>query len=199
MFIYFLLKRFHGYYLFWIIQDTTGSEIDFTLKCIRGGGSLGSNISFFPSLVKTRTDFSPFLLLPKYSSFCKKKKKKKKKKDIGSTISTLISINWHYCAMSQNLFWSPFLNRIFFFFKFYFKNINVFMSPTLSEILLQKSFEKVVFQILITWLVAKRKFVFWPPFWNGTFFECSFCWFMVVLGAYRYSASFVPKFVRESI
>ena len=46
--------------------------------------------------------------------------------DIGSAIFTLISINGHYCAMSQNLFWPPSLNRIFFF-KFYLKIVNLFM------------------------------------------------------------------------
>ena len=45
----------------------------------------------------------------------------KKKIDISRTILTLISINGQYCAMSQNLFWPPFLNRIFFFFKFFFQ------------------------------------------------------------------------------
>ena len=62
--------------------------------------------------------------------------------------------------MSQTLFWPPFLNRIIFF-KFYFKNVNVFMffnfEPNFIEKFLWKSgfsnFGHMTF-------FAKRKFVF---------------------------------------
>ena len=47
-----------------------------------------------------------------------------KKNGMGCAIFTLISVNYHYCAMWQSLFWASFLNRILFF-KFYFKNVNV--------------------------------------------------------------------------
>ena len=47
-------------------------------------------------------------------------------------------------------------------------------------------------------IFAKQKFVFWSPFWNETYFDRSFCWYMVVLGVYTYGSSFVPKFLRES-
>ena len=39
-------------------------------------------------------------------------------------------------------------------------------------------------------ILEKWNFVFWPPFWNGTFHEYSLCWFMVALGVYRYGAIF---------
>ena len=42
-------------------------------------------------------------------------------------------------------------------------------------------------------IFAKRIFIFWPPSWNGTFLECSFCWFMIVLSVDRYGVSFVPE------
>ena len=65
------------------------------------------------------------------------------KQNIGRAIFTLISINGQYCAMSQNLFCPPFLNGIFFFFIFYFKNENFFMffnfEPNFIEKFLWKS------------------------------------------------------------
>ena len=54
---------------------------------------------------------------------------------------------------------------------------------TLSQISLKNSFGKMVFQILVTWLFTKRKFVYWPPFWNETFFIILFadiCFFFSV-------------------
>ena len=80
-----------------------------------------------------------------------------------------------------------------------------FMFPTLSQISL-KSFGKVLFfffffffkcwsrnyfhETKIRFLAAILK--------RNIFFECSFCWIMVVLGEYRYGASFVKKFLRKS-
>ena len=47
-------------------------------------------------------------------------------------------------------------------------------------------------------IFAKRKFVFWPQFWNVTLFDRSFCWYMVVVVFYTYDASFVTKFLHKS-
>ena len=122
----------------------------------------------------------------------------KKKIDISRTIFTLISINWHYCAISQNLFWSPFLNRIILF-KFSFKNVHVFMFYNFEPNFIGKFLWESGFSNFghVTF-IPKRKFVFWPPFWNKSFFDRSFCWYVVVLGVYTYGASFVPKFLWES-
>ena len=67
----------------------------------------------------------------------------------------------HYCTMSQNLFWPPFFNEIFFS-KFHFKNVYVFMSSTLSQILLKKFLWESGFPIFdhVTFFFAKRQFVF---------------------------------------
>ena len=82
------------------------------------GGPLGPNISFFASPVRTRKDFLPLFfcncLNISYATFGKKN-------DIASAIFTLISIS--IIAQYKSLF----LNRFFFFFKFYFKNVNVFI------------------------------------------------------------------------
>ena len=52
-------------------------------------------------------------------------------------------------------------------------------SSTLSQILLKNSLGKVVFQILVTF--AKRKFVFWPLFWNKTFV---WSFFLLIYGCF---------------
>ena len=44
----------------------------------------------------------------------------------------------------------------------------------MSQILLKNSFGKVVFQILHVTVFAKRQFIFFPPFLNGTFFRSFF-------------------------
>ena len=68
-------------------------------------------------------------------------------------------------------------------------------STTLNQISLKNSFGKVVFQFFCqVTIFAKWKFVFWPPFWNGTLLNVLFCWFMVVLGVYRYGESFLGRF-----
>ena len=83
-------------------------------------------------------------------------------------------------------------------------------SSTLSQTLLTNSFGKVFFfsNFGHVTVFAKRKFIYWSPFWKRNFFQCFvlFClfvwlffWFMVVLRVYRYGASFEPKFLRESM
>ena len=93
----------------------------------------------------------------------------KKKKNISACffffffiVFTLISINYYYCALSQNL-GPPFLTD--FFFKFDFKNVNVFMffdvEPNFMERFLCESGFSNFGHVTI---FVKRKFVFWPPF-----------------------------------
>ena len=98
----------------------------------------------------------------------------------------------------ENLFWPPFLSRITFF-KFYFKNVNVFMfsyfEPNFNEKYHWESGFSNFGQMTI---FAKWKFIFWPPFWNETFFKMFFLLIYGWLGVCRYGASFVPKFLRES-
>ena len=52
-------------------------------------------------------------------------------------------------------------------------------------------------------IFVKRKFIFWRPFWNATFFFNVFFFFFAdlwfFLGVYKYGVSFVPKFLQESI
>ena len=100
--------------------------------------------------------------------------------------------------MWQNMFWTPFLNRITFF-KFCFKNVNVLMFSYFETNLIEKNcFGKVFFfKFRSRDYFRETRMRFWPSSWNRTFFECSYCWFMVVLGVYRYGTSFVPKFLRE--
>ena len=77
------------------VHDGVCANVLLTLKCIRGG-PLGPMILFFASPAKTRKDFFRTI---GYTSFGEKK-----------MILMLISINEHYCTMSQNLFLLPFLN-----------------------------------------------------------------------------------------
>ena len=87
------------------------------------------------------------------------------------------------------------------FLKSYVKNVNVFMFfnfvPNFYfywKIPLGKWF----FKFWSHDFFAKQKFVYWPPFWNETFLDHSFCWYMVILGVYTHGASFVPKLPWES-
>ena len=83
---------------------------------------------------------------------------------IGCAVFTLISINQNYCAMSPNFCWPPFLKRIIFF-KFYSKNVNVFMFFYFKPNFIKKFHWKSSFSNFghVT-IFEKRKFVFWPPF-----------------------------------
>ena len=82
-----------------------------------------------------------------YASF------REKKNEIGRVVFALISINWHYYAMSKTLFWSPFWNGIFFF-QIFFKKMES-CSATLSQILLKFFWGKCFFfQILVKWLFS---------------------------------------------
>ena len=47
-------------------------------------------------------------------------------------------------------------------------------------------------------IFAKRKLIFWRPFWNATFFNGFFADLWFFLGVYN-GVSFVPKFLQESI
>ena len=80
--------------------------------------------------------------------------------------------------MSQIFFLAAILKQ-YFFFIFFFKNVIFFMFSYFEPKFIEKFHRKM-------------------GFWNGTIFECSFYWFIVVLGVYRYGASFVPEFLRES-
>ena len=99
-----------------------------------------------------------------------------KKNDIGRAIFTLISINGHYCAMSQNLFWPPFLNTITIF-KFYFNNVTVFMFSNFeSNFICKIPLGKWFFNFFVTWLFfCETTIRFLQPFWNETFFDRFFC------------------------
>ena len=94
------------------------------------------------------------------------------KNGMGCANFTLISVNYHYCAMWQSLFWASFLNRILFF-KFYFKKVNVaifsyFESNFIDKLIWGNVF--FFFLFLVTWLFfPKQKFVFWPLFWKRIF------------------------------
>ena len=105
-----------------------------------------------------------------------------KKNNIGRAIFTLISIHGHYCAISQNLFWPPFLKRMFFFYLFIFFFISTMKmylcSSTLSQILLIKFLGKAVFQILVTWLFSWNENSFF-----GRQFETKH--FLLIYGCFR--------------
>ena len=97
-------------------------------------------------------------------------------------------------------FIAQFFNR-FFFLNFILQNINVFIFFYFEpNFIVKVLWESGVFSSNFGHVTffEKRKFVIWPPFCNGTFFEYSFCWFMVVLGVNRYDASFVPKSLQGS-
>ena len=64
---------------------------------------------------------------------------------------------------------------IIFFFKFCIKNVNVFLFFKFQSNLIAKFLWKSGFSNFghVT-IFTKRKFIFWPPFWNETLFDCSF-------------------------
>ena len=84
------------------------------------GDPLGPKLSFFASPVNAYRFFLLFFdcLTIGYASFGEKN-------DIGRAIFTLISMNGHYCAMSQDI--GRHLQTKYLFLKFHFKNVNVFM------------------------------------------------------------------------
>ena len=69
----------------------------------------------------------------------------------------LISINGHYYAMSQNMFWPTFLNRLIIF-KFYFKNS---CGKVVFQIWSRDSFRETKFCFLT--VILKRN-IFWSFF-----------------------------------
>ena len=116
-----------------------------------------------------------------------------KKFDTDRAIFPLISINEHYCAISQNLFWLLFLNRIIFL-KFHFTNVNLFMFFRLWAKYYRKiPLGKVVFQILVTWLFLRNKNSFIGSHFEMKHFFCSFCWYMVILVSNKNSYGEVLK------
>ena len=87
------------------------------------------------------------------------------------------------------MFWPPS------FFKQNVRNANVFMFSYFEPNFIYKFLWKCGFSNFgYEVFFVKRIIVFWSPFWNRTFFP----WLMVVLGVYRYCASFVPQFLRET-
>ena len=87
---------------------------------------------------------------------------------------TLISINVHYCAMSQNLFWPPFLNIIFFSI-FIFKNAT-FWAKFYWNFFGESGFS---FQGLVKWLFSRKtKIHFLVALFETKHFFLynSFCW-----------------------
>ena len=92
----------------------------------------------------------------------------------------LISINKHYCAMSQNLFWQPFVNRIIVF-KFYFKNVSVFMFSCFGPTFIEKFHWESGFQILVTWLSSRNRIFFF-----GCHFESErfLMFFLLIYGCF---------------
>ena len=63
----------------------------------------------------------------------------------------------------------------FFYYKFYFKNVNIFMFSWFEPNFIEKFYWKSGFSNFghVT-IFAKRKFFFWPPFGNDTFFNVLF-------------------------
>ena len=153
--------------------------IALTLKCIRG--SFGLVILFFASPVKARKDCFPLFfdncLTIGYASFGEKKN------DVGRAIFTLISINGRYCAMSQNLFQPPSLNRIIIL-KSYFKNVNIFILFNFEPSFTEK----------IPWERGFFKFGHATFLRNENSFFDRHLWLFWV---YTH-ARFVPKFLRKS-
>ena len=104
-----------------------------------------------------------------------------KKNHIGCAIFTLISINQHYCAMSQTLYWPPFLNKIIFF-KILFQKCKwiyiLLLRPKFHQgIPLGKWFNNFGHLTIF----AKRKCGFGSPFRIRTFFNVLF----LIYGCFR--------------
>ena len=122
-----------------------------------------------------------------------------KKNDIGHAMFKLISINGHYCAIIQKLFWPPFLKR-FFFSKFNFKNAIVFMFLNFEPNFKEKFLWESGFSNFghLTFFSRKENSIF------GQHFETKH--FLIVLFAdvwlfwvYTHMVQiFVLKFLRES-
>ena len=105
----------------------------------KGGSPLGPVSSFFASPVKKRKDFfhsffsTGNCLNIGYASFLWKKI------DIDCAVFTLISINEHYLMHNvKNLVLAAILKWNIFFFKFYFKDVNVFMFFNLEPNFIEK-------------------------------------------------------------
>ena len=126
--------------------------------------------------------------------------------------------------MWQKLFWSPFWNKItcvcvcfFFFFVFFCFVFVLFLF--FPQILFQKCkcIHVLLLWVKFYWKIPFGKcfffFFFFFKFWLRDYFCENFLaaiwkqehfwmflyWFMVVLGVYRYGASFAPKFLRERL
>ena len=169
-----------------------------TLECIRGV-HLDPLFCFLYLLFKRVKVFSPSFFVIAYISvflfiFFFFYLLVIKKFHIGCAIFRLISINMHYCAMSQNLFLAAILKQNNFLILFQkCKSIHVLLLGVKFH--WQFHWENG-FQILVTWLFSQNKNSFWgPPFWNTTFFLMFFMLLYGFLGVYRYGASFVLKFL----
>ena len=72
-------------------------------------------------------------------------------------------------------------------------------SPTLSQISLQNSFGKVVFQILAKIEMTRNKnWLFGRHFETVQHFQFFFCRIVIFYSPYIYGANFIPKFGWES-
>ena len=110
----------------------------------------------------------------------------------------LININSIYGHVT-NVFWPPFFNR--FFLKILFqkcKCIHV-LQPNFIE--KKNPLGKWFFKIWSHDCFCKKEKLFFGPHFTMLCVLILFSflfWFMVVLGVYKYGASFVPKFLWES-
>ena len=105
--------------------------------------------------------------------------------------------NQHKLALLYNvtkLFWLPFWKGMVFFFPILFR-----YSKSIQVLLWAKFHWKI---LLGKWFFnfwphnhfREMEISIWPPFWNSKCFWHFSFWFMdLVIGAYRYSASFVPR------
>ena len=84
---------------------------------------------------------------------------------IGRVIFTLIRINGHHCALSQNLFWPPFFkqNR---FFHILFHNCECIHVLQLWA----KFYWKIHLEFQIIFFSRNDNSFFWPTFWSKTVF-----------------------------
>ena len=121
------------------------------------GGPLGPMILFLASTVKTCKDFFQLFFVIALLSVTHLLVKKN---DISRAIFMLISINGHYCTMSQNLFRPPSLNRFFSFLilfqQFECTHVHQLWAKFYWKIPLGKSFSNFGRETFFT----KRKFVF---------------------------------------
>ena len=98
----------------------------------------------------------------------------------------LISKNMHYCAMSQKLVvLAAILNRIFFFSSFMSKMQMFSCFQLWAKFYCKNSFGKVVFQILVTWLLVFGRHFETKRFWS------LFLLIHIFFGVYTYDASLV--------